>query len=104
MTKSKVKVEGIDSKTFRLMVEFIYKSGQMAAERLLKPEDLWSLLEVADMYLLPGLVALCTQQLSGHLRKSEDAGELVTMVKQARRLPIFEEVSFCFFIFCLNRF
>ena len=94
MTKAKEKVEGIDSETFRLMVEFIYKSGQLASERVLKPEQLWSLLEVADMYLLPALVAFCTHKLSSHLKESEDERELVTMVKQARRLPIFEEVSF----------
>ena len=96
MTKPKVKVEGIDSETFRLMVEFIYKSGRLSSERLLKPEQLWSLLEAADMYLLSGLVDFCTQKLSGHLRESEDERELVTMVKQARRLPIFEEVRFCY--------
>ena len=97
MTKPKVKVEGIDSETFRLMVEFIYKSGQLTSDRLLKPEQLWSLLEAADMYLLSGLVTFCTQKLSAHLRESEDERELVTMVKQARRLPIFEEVRFCYF-------
>merc|ERR1719454_1018440 len=74
------------------MVEFIYKSGQLASERVLKPEQLWSLLEAADMYLLPALVAFCTHKLSAHLKESEDERELVTMVKQAKRLPIFEEV------------
>ena len=97
VTKPKVKVEGIDSETFRLMVEFIYKSGQLTSARLLKPEQLWNLLEAADMYLLSGLVTFCTQKLSAHLRESEDERELVTMVKQARRLPIFEEVRFCYF-------
>ena len=91
VTKPKVKVEGVGSETFRLMVEFIYKSGTLA-ERLLKPEQLWQLLEAADMYLLSGLVNFSTQKLSDHLRNSEDERELVTMVKQARRLPIFEEV------------
>ena len=54
--------------------------------------QLWQLLEAADMYLLSGLVNFSTQKLSDHLRNSEDERELVTMVKQARRLPIFEEV------------
>ena len=90
--KPKVKVEGVASETFRLMVEFIYKSGSLA-DKVLKPEQLWQLLEAADMYLLSGLVAFCTQKLSDHLRDSGDERELVTMVKQARRLPIFEEVS-----------
>ena len=91
--KAKVKVEGVGSETFRLMVEFIYKSGSLA-DKQLKPEQLWQLLEAADMYLLSGLVHFATQKLSDHLRESGDERELVTMVKQARRLPIFEEVSF----------
>ena len=86
-----MKVEGVGSETFRLMVEFIYKSGSLA-EKQLKPEQLWQLLEAADMYLLSGLVHFATQKLSDHLRESGDERELVTMVKQARRLPIFEEV------------
>ena len=92
LSKPKVKVEGIESETFRLMVEFIYKSGKLT-ERVLKPEQVWQLLEAADMYLLPGLVTFCNQKLSDHLGDSGDERELVTTVKEARRLPIFEEVT-----------
>ena len=94
LSKPKIKVEGIESETFRLMVEFIYKSGKLA-ERVLKPEQVWQLLEAADMYLLPGLVEFCVRKLSDHLAYAAGEQELVTMLKQAQRLSVFEQV-------CLN--
>ena len=87
-------MDSVRSETFRLMVEFIYKSGSLD-KTLLTKEQLWQLLEVADMYLLPGLVEFCVRKLSDHLAYAAGEQELVAMLKQAQRLSVFEQV-------CLN--
>ena len=92
--KPRVRVDSVRSETFRLMVEFIYKSGSLDKTMLTK-EQLWQLLEVGDMYLLPGLVEFCVRKLSDHLAYAAGEQELVAMLKQAQRLSVFEQV-------CLN--
>ena len=91
--KPRVRVDSVRSETFRLMVEFIYKSGSLGKTMLTK-EQLWQLLEVGDMYLLPGLVEFCVRKLSDHLAFAAGERELVAMLKQAQRLSVFEQVCF----------
>ena len=100
--KPRVRVDSVRSETFRLMVEFIYKSGSLDKKTTLTKEQLWQLLEVADMYLLPGLVEFCVRKLSDHLAYAAGEQELVMMLKQAQRLSVFEQVWLNLIIYILH--
>jgi len=85
-----VVVENVESTSFRRVLEFIYKSGDI--EWTMDNMEYWNLLQAAHMYLVPGLINLCNSKLSSFLNTITDNRELVEHVNRASALYIYEGI------------
>jgi len=87
-----VDVKNVDSNSFRKLLEFIYKSGEIDWSLDMENMEYWNLLQAAHMYLVPGLITLCNKKLSTVLNTIVDNRELVEHVNRASQLYIYEGI------------
>ncbi len=86
-----VEIKDVDSNAFRKLLDFIYNSGPLDWD--MDSIEYWDLLHAAHMYLVPGLVKYCNENLSDFMASLEDNDELVAHVNRASQLYIYEGVA-----------
>merc|ERR550539_1550887 len=70
-----VEIKDVDSAAFRRLLDFIYNSGALDWD--MDPLEFWNLLHAAHMYLVPGLIQHCNEQLAKFMITLNDTDELI---------------------------
>jgi len=85
-----VEIKDVDSAAFRRLLDFIYNSGALDWD--MDPLEFWNLLHAAHMYLVPGLIQHCNEQLAKFMTTLSDTDELIAHVNRASNLYIYEDI------------
>ena len=86
-----VEITHVDSRAFRRLLDFIYNSGPLDWD--METREYWDLLEVAHMYLVPGLIEHCNEMLCDAIGSVEDIENLIAHVNKATKLYIHEDIA-----------
>ena len=85
-----VEIKDVDSAAFRRLLDFIYNSGALDWD--MDPLEFWNLLHAAHMYLVPGLIQHCNEQLAKFMITLNDTDELIAHVNRASNISIYEDI------------
>jgi len=85
-----IKIQDVNSNSFRRLLDFIYNSEAQdwEMERL----DYWDLLHAANMYLVPELIKHCTNKIEDSIRNHGNLNELVIHINKASECGYAEEI------------
>ena len=81
-----VEITHVDSLAFRRLLNFIYNSGPLDWD--METREYWDLLEVAHLYMVPGLIEHCNEMLCDEIVLIEDVETLIARVNEANKLYI----------------
>jgi len=83
-------IQDVDTKSFQRLLDFIYKSE--AEDWNMERLEFWNLLHAANMYLVPGLINHCTEEINDFIKDLTDPEELVVHVNKASSYGYSEEI------------